>query len=62
MYAELQNVRNDLSQSAKLGRQKTFFPILFFNPICNCLLAWNGMEGRFVWLDYATNRLKSPDE
>ena len=62
-YVCMQNVRNDLSQDAKLGRQKIFFQMFFFfNPICNCLLAWNGMEGRFVWLDYATNRLKSPDE
>ena len=61
MYAELQNVRNDLSQSAKLGRQKTFFPMVFFS-IQSAIVCWLGMEGRFVWLDYATNRLKSTDE
>ena len=61
MYAELQNVRNDLSQSAKLGRQKTFFPLFFFS-IQSAIVCWLGMEGRFVWLDYATNRLKSTDE
>jgi hypothetical protein len=56
----MQNVRNDLSHDAKLERQKTFSQCYF--SMQSAIVCWLGMEGRFVWLDYATDRLKSTDE
>ena len=52
-YVCMQNVRNDLSQDAKLGRQKIFFQMFSFfqsNLQLSVGLEWNGRPVRVARL------------